>query len=194
MLLNASYTYLDAEYTDFVDDTRALIRAAKAGNCTVVYIDENDDIVPPTVPENELLAAETFCRDDLSGHQLEGSPEHSFVGNLQLTRPFMDQGFDWFLELTAVYQDERFFTQDNFFTLDEFWLVDARVGLTSENWEFQVYVDNLFDDDTIQTSARGPDFGDQVTKLGFTAGLGVTNWFGALPDPQIFGARLTVRF
>jgi len=194
LVLNASYTYLDAEYTDFVDDTRSLQRGAKAGNCSLVYIDENDDVVPPTAPEEDILNAEPFCRVNLSGHKLEGSPEHSFVGNLQLTRPFMDQGFDWFLELTAAYQDERFFTQDNFITLDDYWLVDARLGLTSESWEFLIYVDNLFDDETIKTGARGPDFGDQVTKLGFTAGLGVTNWFGPLPDPQIFGARLTVRF
>ncbi len=55
-------------------------------------------------------------------------------------------------------------------------------------------MDNLLDDDTLQQGARGPDFGDQVTKLGFTAGLGATNWFSALPDPRVVGARITYKF
>jgi iron complex outermembrane receptor protein len=188
LTLSAAYTYLDAKYTDYVDNTRSLVRAAKAGNCTVTYIDEDDNVVPPSVD------AEPFCRVDLSGKNLEGSAENSFVGNLQLTRPFLQTGNYWFFELNALYQDERFFTQDNFLTLDEYWLLDTRIGLTSDNWEFLIYVNNLLDDDTLKQGARGPDFGDQVTKLGFTAGLGATNWFSSLPDPRIIGARITYQF
>ncbi len=186
--VSLAYTYLNAEYTDFLDDTRSLVRAAKAGNCTVVFIDENEEVVPPSVE------AEPFCRVDLSGHKLEGSPEHSAVANLQLTRPFMETGAYWFFELTGVYQGERFVTADNFITFDDYFLLDTRIGLTGDHWEFLVYVNNLLDDDTLRAGARGPDFGDQVTKLGFTAGLGATSWSSPLPPPRIIGARITYRF
>ena len=188
LTMSIAYTYLNAEFTDFEDDTRSLVRAAKAGNCTVIFVDENDEVVPPSVE------AEPFCRVDLSGNKLESSPEHSAVANLDFTRPFMDTGAYWFFELNGIYQDERFFTADNFLVLDDYFIFDTRLGLTGDNWEFLVYVNNLLDDDTLQQGARGPDFGDQVTKLGFTAGLGATNWFSALPDPRIIGARITYKF
>ena len=57
-----------------------------------------------------------------------------------------------------------------------------------------MYVDNLFDDDTLRTGGTGPDFARQVTELGFTAGLGTTQFFGVLPPPRTVGARLTMRF
>jgi hypothetical protein len=46
----------------------------------------------------------------------------------------------------------------------------------------------------LQTGGSGPDFGKQVTELGFTAGLGVSHQFGTLPDPRTFGARIMMRF
>jgi hypothetical protein len=69
-----------------------------------------------------------------------------------------------------------------------------RAGLTSDQWEFLVYVKNLLDDDTIRTGGPGPDFGAQVGELGFTSGFGTTHWFGVLPNPQQFGAQLTYLF
>ena len=56
------------------------------------------------------------------------------------------------------------------------------------------YIDNLLDDDTIKTGGSGPEFGQQVTELGFVAGLGVQFTFAPLPDPRVFGIRLSRRF
>jgi outer membrane receptor protein involved in Fe transport len=83
---------------------------------------------------------------------------------------------------------------DNAVKFDSYWLVDTRLGLTEDNWEFLIYVNNLFDDDTFQTGGSGPDFGTQVTRLGFTAGLGTSHYFAVLPDPRTFGAMLTINF
>jgi len=135
-----------------------------------------------------------FCALDLSGNQLERTPENAFLTNLQYTAPFMDTDFDWFIEGNAVYQDRRFLDQDNAQQVDDYWVVDTRAGFMGETFEFLVYIDNLFDDDTIRTGAAGPDFAKQVTELGFTAGLGTTQFFGVLPAPRTFGARLTMRF
>jgi outer membrane receptor protein involved in Fe transport len=188
LIVSAAYTYLDTEFVDFQDRTRSLARSAIAGNCTLVYVGDNDEIVEPGT------GGTPFCQINLNGKRLERTPENAFVSQFQLTRPFFDQGFDWFVEFTANFEDERFLDADNFIKFDDYWIVDARAGIEGESWEFLVYVNNLLDDDTIRTGGSGPDFAEQVSELGFTAGLGVSHYFGVLPDPQIFGARLTIRF
>ena len=177
LVLSASYTHLDSQYTDFFDDTGLLYRPAATGSCEVVQ--KGDDY---------------FCRMDQSGNSLERTPDNSFVGIMNIQRPFMDNPFDWFAELNATYQDERFVDADNFVKWDDYWLMDLRLGLASENWNFMIYLDNALDDDTLKSGGSGPDFGRQNEQLGFTAGLGVQQFFGPLPEPRTFGARLTMYF
>jgi len=177
LLLSAAYTHLDTEYVDFIDDTALLYRPAATGSCEVV-----------------LKGEDYFCRMDLSGHSLERTPDNSFVGVMNVQRPFMDNPFDWFMELNASFQDERFVDADNFVKWDNFWLVDIRIGLASEKWTAMLYVDNALDDDTMKSGGSGPEFAQGVQELGFTAGLGVQQYFGPLPNPRTLGARLTMRF
>jgi outer membrane receptor protein involved in Fe transport len=186
LVLSASYTYLDAKYTDFNDDTRSMVRAAQNGQCEIV--------TKTGVPWQSVEPSFRFCQLDLTGKQLERTPENAFVGNFQYTAQFMETDFDWFWEGTATFQDERFIKSDNANFFDAYWIADTRVGLTGEKFEFLVYVNNLLDDDTIQTGGDGPDFAQQVTQLGFVSGFGVSHAFGLLPDPRTFGARLTIRF
>lgn len=191
LTLGASYTYLDAEYQDFLDDTTVLVRAAAAGCSQIVYKGGKgpnpDDLSDPA-----NLAP--TCRIDQSGKKLERTPENAFVGTVNLQRPFRDEGFDWFLGLNAAWQDERFLDADNFIRWDPYWLVNLQLGLTGEKWELVGYIDNLLDDNTLKSGGSGPDFGKQVTDLGFVAGLGVLFDFGPLPDPRVFGVRLTLKF
>jgi len=190
LLLSASYTYLDATYSDFTDLTRNFVRAAGAGQCPLVGLDANDNLVPPlSVPDTQR-----YCALDLSGNQLERTPTNSFNANVQYSAPFMDTSFDWFIEGNAVFEDRRYIDQDNVQFFDDYWLFDTRAGFTGEKFEFLVYVDNVFDDDTIRTGGNGPDFAQQVTELGFTAGLGLVQYFGVLPPPRQVGARITLRF
>ena len=190
LILSLNYTYLDATFSDFRDRTRSAVRAAYAGNCTLVGVDTNDNDVPPlTVP-----ATQRFCELNLTGNKLERTPENALVGNVQYTAPFMSTDFDWFVEGTATFEDERFLDADNAVFWNEYWRVDTRLGFAGESFELLVYVNNLFNNLTIQTGGSGPDFGQQVTELGFTAGLGTSHFFGLLPNPRTFGARVTMRF
>jgi outer membrane receptor protein involved in Fe transport len=190
LTLSASYTYLDTRYTDFIDNTRSLTRAAYNGQCELVGFDTAGNQVPPlSVPTGQR-----FCTLNLNGKELERAPQNAFIANAQYTAPFMTTDFSWFVEANAAYQDLRYIDPDNSAFLDEFWLVDARAGLVGEKFEFLVYVDNLLEDDTIRTGGFGPDFGKQVTELGFTTGLGQSYFYGVLPPPRQVGARLTLRF
>ena len=190
--IGMSYTYLDATFNDFTDLTRSVFRAAYAGECNLVTKTENGTAPPELDPTADV--SKNFCELNFAGNQLERTPEHAFITNLGYTAAFMSTDVDWFVELNAAYQSKRFLEVDNVQSLDAYWMTDTRFGLTGERFEFLVYIDNLLDNDTIQTGGSGPDFGQQVTELGFTAGLGVTQYFGVLPPPRTFGARLTMRF
>jgi len=198
MTLSGAYTYLDSQYTDFIDETTTFTRAAADGACNMIWKDIDDNTVATgTTNPNSDLDMPTFapkCAVDFSGNQLERSPEHSFVGRFNLTRPLGSQGLEWFTEFDAIYQDERFADQDNFAKYDEFWQVDWRLGLVGESMSVTFFVNNLLDDDTIRGGGSGPDFGQRISDMGFSAGLVRNHFFGPLTLPRTFGARLLFTF
>jgi outer membrane receptor protein involved in Fe transport len=205
--VSLSYTYLDATFTDFVDRTRSTQRTAAAGSCDIAYLGANDQpvdpdtlyVLPSANTDNLPAGADTFdatafCGLDLTGNQLERSPEHAAVFTLNYTAAFAGTGADWFTETNVNYEDERFIDADNFIRFEDYYLMDVRAGLTGEKWEVLFYIDNFLEDKTIRTGGTGPDFATQVEELSFTAGLGTSHWFGVLPDPRTFGMRLTLMF
>jgi outer membrane receptor protein involved in Fe transport len=199
LTLSGAYTYIDSQYTDFIDETTTFIRTAQdAGGCPVIWKDQNDvTVATGTTNPNADLENPTFapkCALDLSGNELERTPEHAFVGSVNLTRPWADAGFEWFAEFTTIYQGERFADQDNFTKYDDFWQLDAKFGLSGDSWDFLFYVDNVLDDDTLRGGGSGPNFGEAISDLGFSAGLVRTHFFAPLALPRIFGARLLYRF
>ncbi len=190
LVLDAAYTYLDAEYTEFIDDVTSVQRMAYLGDCTLVYKGANG--VELSAGDPGITSA--FCRADLSGNKLERTPEHAVALSASYTRPLLDTGLDLLLQTNANWTDDRYSDQDNGAYFESYWLVDLRAGLTGPRYEILAYVDNVFDDDTIRSGGSGPDFGRQVAETAFTAGLGVSHFFGTLPDPRIFGVRATYRF
>ncbi|MEZ5566310.1 MAG: TonB-dependent receptor [Gammaproteobacteria bacterium] len=191
LTLGASYTWLDATYQDFLDDTTILPRAAAAGCSQIVYkggLGSN--------PENlsDPANGAPTCRINQKGKNLERTPENAVVATVNFQRPFFAADVNWFAGLNAAYQDKRYLDPDNFTYWDDYWLLNLQLGLTGDKWEMVGYIDNLLDDNTIKTGGSGPDFGEQVSELGFVAGLGVQFTFAPLPDPRVFGIRLTRRF
>ncbi|MEZ5565338.1 MAG: TonB-dependent receptor plug domain-containing protein [Gammaproteobacteria bacterium] len=192
LTLRLAYTYLDPTYSDFFDDTTSVLRAANsAGSCSVVY--KGGQGVDPTDLSDPANGG-PYCRLDLSGNQLERTPKHAVVTGFNVTRPFLDTAFEWTWDFNAQWQSKRYTEADNAIYFDSYWLADTSIGLIGDKMDFLIYVDNLFDDDTIKTGGSGPDFGAQVVELGFTAGLGVTQYFGTLPNPRQFGIRASYKF
>ena len=178
---NLGYTFLDTEYDDFVDVTTSSTRIALAGSCQIVGV-----FIPATgITQNH-------CSVDLTGNNLEKAPENSLVLGFNYTGQLAGNK-SWFLDGNFQYQDERFLDNDNFTVIDSFSQLDLRVGLMSDGWEVLVYVDNVLDDDTIRNAGSGPDFGANVVDGGFGS-LGVSQFFGLLPQPRTVGVRATYRF
>jgi iron complex outermembrane receptor protein len=205
LTLAFSGTLLDAEYTDWIDDSRNLVKAAAYGDCPIVYklgnqefTDINDWVPSDTNGSGTITAADAqptpFCRFNYSGNKLERTPKQSYAASIIIQRPFLDSEFEYLFELNGSWQDERWAEPENMVKLTDYARVDLRLGLTSDRWEVIGYVENLFDDDRIITAGSGPDFGEQVTHLGFTAGFGTTHYFATLPDPRVFGVRASYRF
>ena len=184
LTVNLAYTWLDTEYNDFLSDTRSAQRVAALGQCDVI----------PVVPDPDpAVGADYSCGIDLTGNQLEKTPEHSFIGNFQFLRPLGSTGLEWYIGGDAVYQSERWLVADNLVEFDSFWKFDLRLGLEGENWDALLFVNNVTDDDTIVTGGSGPDFGQQAAELGI-ASFGLQEWFATFPQPRTFGVRANYRF
>ncbi len=194
LTLGLSGTLLDAEYTDWVDDTRNLVKAAVFGDCPVVYKRGDVESTSATDPAFGGNVPTAFCRLDYSGNELERSPEQAYAASMAIQRPFLDTPFEYLFEVTGSWQDERWADPENVVKLTDYARMDMRLGLISDKWEVIAYVDNVLDDDRFLTGGSGPDFGTQATQLGFTAGFGTTHYFATLPDPRVFGIRGTYRF
>ncbi|MBL8202280.1 MAG: TonB-dependent receptor plug domain-containing protein [Chromatiales bacterium] len=210
LTLSLAGTLLDAKITDWTDDTRNLVKAAVYGDCPVVYklgdastddptdelvsTDPNDPIFQNAAANPLAKAPVSFCRLDYSGNDLERSPEQSYSASLSIQRPFLDTPFEYLFEVSGSWQDERWADPENLVKLADYARMDLRLGLKSDKWDVIAYVDNVLDDDRFLTGGSGPDFGKQVTELGFTAGFGTTHYFATLPDPRVFGIRGSYRF
>ena len=186
-----AYTWLDPTYTDFIDETTSAIRAASVGECPIVYTGGQG---PNPEDKTDPANGDPACALTLTGNQLENTPENSFVTQLHLQRPLFNTGMDWFIEGNTIWQDKRFENQENFTYWEDYWLTDIRFGLQADSWDFLVYVDNVFDDDKIKSGGGSPDFGEQVTQLGFSSGFGAGMAHGTLPDPRVWGIRANYRF
>ncbi len=83
-------------------------------------------------------------------------------------------------------------------------LTDMRLGLLADAWDIQLYVNNVFDDDTIISGGPNPGianaqfnfgFTDRGTPPGIVAGPKIPNEIYAnLPNPRIAGIRARFRF
>ncbi len=94
-----------------------------------------------------------------------------------------------YLRGDALYQGGRFVDNFGFNRIDGNWRVNLRAGAdVTENLRFEAFVENLFQDDTLQNAG--------VTGASFfaPAGGGFTRAFTSLPDRREIGVRLSVDF
>jgi outer membrane receptor protein involved in Fe transport len=220
LLLSLAYTYVKSEFTKFTENVTSLQRIAYAGRCDrIVYTGRAIAALQASGTAPGLLSDPAYakyntgprgtpdpnniddprnggvaCQQNFEGNALERTPEHEIVGSANFVRPLFDTGMNWFGEGNFLFQSSRYNDQENVLKFNAYWNFDVRAGIQSEKWEVAAYVDNVLDNDTVKTGGSGPDFGRQVSELGFTAGLGVSHYFAVLPDPRIFGIRGTYRF
>ena len=154
--------------------------ALRAGNCTV--------------QPSESGGVE--CLVSLTGNQFERTPKHALTLLSRYEQPLFNTDMNWFVEGNGIYQGKRFIDESNIKQLDSYWVADFRVGVTSERWDFLVYLDNAFNDDTVKTAVdAGGDVDATLTPGTFASTFSpADNVIATLPDPQTWGVRANVRF
>jgi hypothetical protein len=146
-------------------------------------------VVDPNNPDRNA------CVVDLSGNELEGAPETALLASMSYLEPVAD-GLKWLTELDVQYQSERYQSEFNDLQFAAYWLFDLRLGLVADKWEVIGYVDNLLDDDTIQSGITAPDF-DSFNFIGAPppSTFITTNMaFYNMPNPRVAGVRASYRF
>ena len=192
--LSGGYTWLNGEFTDYKVLTTSSADPARIGNCNLVE-----------------AGGEMVCEVDRTGFDLERTPDHAWQFTLSYQGPSrIRQGWDTFASFSALYQSERFMEDFNKKILKSYMRANLSFGLATDEWEFSVYVKNLFDDDTITWAGGGP--GMPVSDWRFAVLLDGTRpgppglaalipapriastVYGYLPDPRQIGIRLNYRF
>lgn len=127
--LSGNYTWTNATYRSFVDDSLAAALVV-AG-------------LPPI---------------DFDGKRLPYVPEHKFVLTPQFNIAFSDR---WAANarVDVVHQSRSYVRADNLQSFAPKTTVDLRLGVQDANWQFQFFVDNMFDD---RTPVAGVRFFDSV--------------------------------
>ena len=165
--INAAYTYLDTEYTNFVFSTQSGNDITRGGNCT------------PITQNSANGTPVDLCEVSLNGHQLERQPKHGFTVGANANFAVTDT-MDVIAEVAAQYQGTRFLTHWNRWTLPSYVNVDVRLGVESDDWSIIAYADNVFKDTKVRSGQENFDL--------FTFGTAL-NLFA--PDDRQLGIRLS---
>ena len=174
--LGLGYTWLQAEYDNFLDPTRSAGRIAIAGSCAKI----------------DFVGVLPHCFIDLSGNALEAAPENTIVASASYSRPLPGSDARLLVDVTTRYQDEQYSSQDNLTVLDDFSITSVQLGVENDSWRFVFYIDNLFDSDSFQVFGGNPDFGPRIIENPNSVGSFQTT--SVLPDPRVVGARVYLRY
>jgi iron complex outermembrane recepter protein len=157
------YTHVEAEYQDF---------------------NISDVGVPGTY--DRVLSGN--AEGDFSGKAFTNTPEDVVVASIRYDGQF-DGGVNYFTELFSNYQSKRYLDQGNLSWLPSTTLVDFSAGISSESWQVTAYVNNLTDEDDVQSGLGNVSYGFMP--------VGQIPPFGAnlsLPNPRTFGIRARYNF
>lgn len=174
LTLRIAYAFTDARFIDFKQGPPS----GSTVNCGT----------PPGQFSSDLNRAEAgnVC-GDLSGNVPGRSPRHAVNFDVQYRQP-VSSALEGFIEATSQFRSKRFLDETNAATLDSYWLFGLRAGVDGEKWSLWAFVDNLFDNDKIQTAQK---FVDYANPDGFAPSRGVLAY---LPEPRTIGVRGEVRF
>jgi outer membrane receptor protein involved in Fe transport len=164
LYVRAAYTYVDAKFTKFFDDTTQEIydtdgRPAflRGGVRNPLDVDSTDG-------------------GDVSGNRLPQTPEHQFVLTAEANRPLTDD-----IELTAradlSYESKRYSQVDNLNWAGDSYNLSGSLGLRRGNWDLSIYGRNLLQDRTPLVVTRLLDFNRLLTRVNPLTGANQTTFF-----------------
>ena len=127
---------------------------------------------------------------DVSGIPLQNVSKHQANLTVQYTRP-VNSSWDWRFRVDSSYRSEQCTVQTCDAVVGDATFTNLRAGLNSDTWDVELWVNNLFDEDTplaaafIQNRARGVDV------LG---GAGIQFFNAAVTSAQLRAYGITARY
>lgn len=175
LTISMGYVYSDASFEDF--------------NLSKIAAGLGDGVVVKS-PNN--IADSGNAEGKYDGNQLPLSAEHTAVWSVRYEALIAEQ-LTGFTEVNGSYQSKRYLSAGNRSYLPSYDIWNFSVGADAESWRLILYVDNLFDDDTIRSGTKNTDYGF-LPDIGF-GGFAIPDASNlVLPQPRTFGARATYRF
>jgi outer membrane receptor protein involved in Fe transport len=157
------YTHVDTEYKDF----------------------NISDVAEPSTYDKVQSGN---VEGDYSGNSFPNTPDDVAVASIRYDGQFSN-GVDYFTELFGNYSSKRYLDQGNTAYLDEVTLVDFSAGINSEHWQLTAYVNNLTDEDKVQSGLGNVSYGFFSSGRALPFGANLT-----LPNPRTFGMRARYKF
>ena len=111
---------------------------------------------------------------------------------------------EWYTEANYRYQDKRYLEAFNVVNFESYSLTDLRFGLLADSWDVQLYINNVFDSDTVISGGPNPgiptgSFGFGLVTPPFPPGINAgpklpSDVYINLPNPRIVGLNAKFRF
>lgn len=185
LFLRGAYTYVDAKFTEFYDDTTEEIFDTDGRRARLANGQPNP------------LDVDGLSGGDVSGNMLPQTPKHQAVATAQVNLP-IGSGYEFTARGDFSYESKRFSQVDNLNHTGDSYNVNASIGIERDRWSFTVFARNLLNDKTPLVITRVLDFNRLLTRVNPLTGLNQTTFFRdffvSAPRRQQFGATVSYRF
>jgi len=169
LTLTANYALADTEFTSGVDENQGVLNdVADDGlvNCSI------GDQFPEIDGCQSLFGS-------IEGQRIPRAPVHTVFADLNYRAPIGSGDLEFFAGANVTLTSSGFAQVANEAKSGDATEVDARIGVSSDNYRAQFYVDNLFNEDAVQQVLRFAD-GDADFRRSFIAGLRPGRRFGVI--------------
>jgi iron complex outermembrane recepter protein len=184
LFLRFGYTYVDARFKVFYDDTTEEIYDTDGRRGRLADGSRN----PADLDKLE---------GDVSGNRLPQTPTHQFIATSQITLPLSDE-LDIFARGDLAYESKRYSQVDNLNHTGDSYNLNVSFGLEREKWSFTLFARNLLNDKTPLVVTRLLDFNRLLTRINPLTGANQTTFFRdfavSAPRKQQFGATFQYKF
>ena len=185
LFLRAAYTFVDARFKQFYDDTTEEIfdtdgRPARLRGGAINPLD-----------------VDGLSGGDLRGNRLPQTPQHQFILTGQITQP-VGKALSAFARADLAYESRRYAQVDNLNWAGDSYNLNVNIGIEGKHWNLTLFARNLLDDQTPLVVTRLLDFNRLLTRVNPLTGLNQTTFFRdfavSAPRRRQFGLILGTQF
>lgn len=175
LTLTANYAYIDPQFTGGGDLNLGLL------------LDFEDDGLQNCSTglqfEGATCSGDTVALGDLDGKQVPRTSKNTLFMDVEYRRT-MNGGWQWFVGANYSYEESRFAQVLNFAETGDINVVNARLGLSSEKYDINIWGKNLGGEDASPFLLRYADAGDSLKR----------NFVGTARRDTYYGITASMRF